>query len=92
MHCYDIRTIVTRRIETLTTTGGGAPGSPGIPADPGGNAGTGGTGAATTDNNGTVHIHRNTLGDTDPGAGVSDLDSRVHRWLNPVARVIITVR
>ena len=72
--------------------GGGAPGSPGIPADPGGNAGTGGTGAATADNNSTVHIHRNTLGDTDPGAGVSDLDSRVHRWLNPVARVIITVR
>jgi len=73
-------------------TGGGAPGVPGIPADPGGLAGTGGTGAAGADNNSNVHIHRNTLGDTDAVAGPSDLDSRVHRWLNPVARVIVTVR
>lgn len=73
-------------------TGGGAPGVPGMPADPGGLAGTGGTGAATTDANSTVHIHRNALGDTDPAGGASDLDSRVHRWLNPVVRVIVTVR
>ncbi len=73
-------------------TGGGAPGAPGMPADPGGLAGTGGTGAAGADNNTTVHIHRNTLGDTDATGGTSDLDSRVHRWLNPVARVIVTVR
>lgn len=73
-------------------TGGGAPGAAGIPADPGGLAGTGGTGAATADANTSVHIHRNTLGDTDLAAGISDLDSRVHRWLNPVARVVITVR
>ena len=72
-------------------TGGGAPGVAGIPADPGGLTGTGGTGAATTDANTTVHIHRNTLGDTDATGGSSDLDSRVHRWLNPVVRVVVTV-
>jgi len=73
-------------------TGGGAPGVPGIPADPGGMTGTGGTGAATADANGNVHIHRNTLGDNDAVAGASDLDSRVHRWLNPVVRVVVTVQ
>ncbi len=73
-------------------TGGGAPGAPGIPADPGGLAGTGGTGAAGPDANTTVHIHRGSLGDTDEAGGISDLDSRVHRWLNPVIRVTLTVR
>lgn len=72
-------------------TGGGAPGEPGIPGDPGMMAGTGGTGAAGTDANPNVHIHRGALGDTDAAAGTSDLDSRVHRWLNPVIRVTITV-
>lgn len=73
-------------------TGGGAPGVAGIPGDPGGFSGTGGTGAAGADANTNVHIHRNTLGDTDSVAGTSDLDSRVHRWLNPVVRVIVTVQ
>jgi hypothetical protein len=40
---------------------------------------------------GPVHIHRNALGDTSPTEGSSDLDSTVHRWLNPVARLTITV-
>jgi hypothetical protein len=73
-------------------TGGGAPGVAGIPADPGGLAGTGGSGPASADANPNVHIHRNALGDTDATGGASDLDSRVHRWLNPVLRVIVTVR
>ncbi len=73
-------------------TGGGMPGVAGIPADPGGLTGTGGTGAAAADANTNVHIHRNTLGDTDAVAGTSDLDSRVHRWLNPVVRVVVTVQ
>ena len=73
-------------------TGGGAPGVPGIPVDPGAQSGTGGTGAAMADANPNIHIHRNVLGDTDNAAGVSDLDSRVHRWLNPVIRVVVTVR
>ncbi|GAB6061338.1 spondin domain-containing protein [Deferrisoma palaeochoriense] len=73
-------------------TGGGAPGEPGIPADPGEHAGEGATGAAGADANPTVHVHRGTLGDTDPDGGPSDLDPAVHRWLNPVAAVRITVR
>ena len=72
-------------------TGGGAPGVAGIPGDPGGLTGTGGTGAAAADANTNVHIHRNTLGDIDAAGGASDLDSRVHRWLNPVVRVVVTV-
>jgi hypothetical protein len=40
---------------------------------------------------GPIHIHRNTLGDTSATAGASDLDSTVHRWLNPVAKVTIVV-
>ncbi len=71
--------------------GGMAPGVPGIPGDPGGLGGTGGTGAAMADANTNVHIHRNTLGDLDPDAGRSDLNSTVHRWLNPVVRVVVTV-
>ncbi len=71
--------------------GGGMPGAPGMPADPGGLSGTGATGAAGPDANPSVHIHRGSLGDTDAVAGSSDLDSRVHRWLNPVVRVTITV-
>lgn len=63
----------------------------GIPADPTGAAGTGGTGVAGVDSNTTVHIHRGTLGDTNASGGASDLDSTVHRWLNPVAKVVITV-
>lgn len=73
-------------------TGGGMPGAAGIPADPGGLAGTGGTGVAAADANSSVHIHRNTLGDTNATGGASDLDSRVHRWLNPVVRVVVTVQ
>lgn len=72
-------------------TGGGAPGVAGIPADPSGAAGTGGTGVASSDSNTNVHIHRGALGDSNPTGGASDLNSSVHRWLNPVARVTITV-
>ena len=60
----------------------------GIPASPGGN---GETGVTATEATTVVHIHRGNHGDTDPAGGVSDVDSRVHRWLNPVARVVITV-
>lgn len=73
-------------------TGGGAPGAAGMPGDPGGLTGTGGTGAAGPDANPNVHIHRGSLGDTDATGGSSDLDNRVHRWLNPVIRVTVTVR
>lgn len=66
--------------------GGGAPGTPGIPADPGGNAGAGAAGVTGADHNTTVHLHRGIV-----GGDYSDLDSAVHRWMNPVAKVVITV-
>lgn len=71
--------------------GGGAPGVLGIPADPGGANGINGTGYTTSEANTTVHIHPGVLGDNDPNGGPSDLDSTVHRWLNPVAKLVITV-
>ncbi len=70
-------------------TGGGAPGEPGIPSAPGADDGSGGTGVSDGDTNSTVHIHRGVIGDTNPGGGISDLDSTIHRWLNPVAEIII---
>ena len=45
-----------------------------------------------TEANSVVHIHRGVIGDTNPTGGSSDLDSRVHRWLNPVAELVITVK
>jgi len=71
--------------------GGGSPGVLGVPGDPGGNNGSGGTGVTTTEVNQTVHIHPGVLGDTDPSGGPSDLDSSIHRWLNPVAKLVITI-
>jgi len=71
--------------------GGGAPGVPGIPAAPGGDAGTGGTGVTSVETNKTVHVHRGSLGDDNLTGGKSDVSNTVHRWLNPVARVIVKV-
>lgn len=72
-------------------TGGGDPGVPGIPAAPGGDGGFGGTGVSASDTNSKVHIHRGVVGDTDAEGGISDVDSSIHRWLNPVAEVVIKV-
>ena len=66
--------------------GGGAPGTPGIPADPGGNASAGAAGVTGADHNTKVHVHRGIV-----GGDYSDLDNAVHRWMNPVAKVVITV-
>ena len=87
VNAYDAGTEANDEI----VNGGGAPGAPGIPADPSGLSGTGGTGAAGPDANPNVHIHRGSLGDMDPTGGVSDIDSRAHRWLNPVIRITVTV-
>ena len=38
---------------------------------------------------GFVTVHRGVLGDSDDAGGTSDIDSRVHRWKNPMARVTI---
>ncbi len=71
--------------------GGGALGTPGIPVDPGGNNGTGGTGVTSIEANTTVHIHRGQIGDDNPTGGTSDASNSVHRWLNPVALLTVTV-
>lgn len=76
----------------LIVADSGTPGVLGIPSNPGDNSGTGGTGVTTTENNTTVHIHRGNLGDSMPGEGPSDLDSTIHRWLNPVAEVVVTIQ
>ncbi|MGV6816871.1 MAG: spondin domain-containing protein [Thiotrichales bacterium] len=88
LNAYDAGTEANDEI----VNGGGAPGTPGIPADPLGKNGTGATGVTTAENNTTVHIHRGVLGDSNPNGGISDLDSSVHRWLNPVAMLVITVK
>ncbi|GLP96187.1 spondin domain-containing protein [Paraferrimonas sedimenticola] len=72
--------------------GGGASGVPGIPVAPAGDGGTNGTGVTDASPNTMVHIHPGVIGDTDPAGGMSDLDARVHRWLNPVARLMVTVK
>jgi len=87
LNAYDAGTEANDEI----VNGGGAPGVPGIPVDPGAQNGTGASGVTSTEANTTVHIHRGVVGDTDPSGGISDLDSRVHRWLNPVAELVITV-
>ena len=53
--------------------------------------GTGGTAVATTDNNTKIHIHRGHLGELDSTDDTGDLSATVHRWLNPVAKVVITI-
>lgn len=88
LNAYDAGTEANDEI----VNGGGATGVAGIPVDPLGANGTGATGLSDTAGNTHVHIHRGVLGDTDATGGVSDLDSRVHRWLNPVARLTITVQ
>jgi hypothetical protein len=88
VNAYDAGTEANNEI----INGGGPPGVLGIPAAPGMDAGTGGTGVTTEESNKTVHIHRGSLGDDDLTAGKSDLDNTVHRWLNPVARVTVTVK
>lgn len=78
--------------EMIVGGDGGAPGTAGIPAAPGGNGGSNGSGVADAQANSSIHIHRGALGDDDLTGGASDLDNRVHRWLNPVAKVTVTVQ
>lgn len=80
----------TENNNELLVSGGGAVGTLGMPASPVA-PGSNGTGVADPNPNTRVHIHPGVLGDFDTNAGVSDIDSRVHRWLNPVVRVTVTV-
>lgn len=88
LNAYDAGTEANDEIR-----GGGAPGVAGFPV-PGpldAEIGMGGTGVNATAE-GYVHIHRGVLGDTDSAGGMSDIDSTLHRWMNPVAKITITVR
>ena len=88
LNAYDAGTEINDEI----INGGGTPGVQGIPADPLGLGGVNATGVAISENNQTVHIHRGLVGDTDATGGASDVDSRVHRWLNPIAHLMINVQ
>lgn len=76
----------------LVVQGSGAPGVLGIPAAPGVAPGTNGTGVTVDEANATIHVHRGSLGDDMADGGKSDLHNTVHRWLNPVAKVTVTVK
>ena len=86
---YDAGTEANNEI----VNGAGMPGALGIPEDPGSYAGTGGMGMMMPiSGNSMIHIHPNNIGDMDTSGGMSDLDSRIHRWLNPVAKVVLTIQ
>ena len=88
VNAYDAGTEVNNE---LLVSGGGVPGVLGMPASPV-PGGTNGTGLSDPNPNTNVHIHPGVLGDFDTTGGVSDIDARVHRWLNPVLRVFVTVK
>lgn len=71
--------------------GGGAPGTPGMPAPPFLTLGTGGSGVTAVSGNSNIHIHPGNIGDDDLAGGTSDVTNSIHRWLNPVAKVTVTV-
>ncbi|SFC82320.1 spondin domain-containing protein [Pseudoalteromonas denitrificans] len=89
LNAYDAGTEANNE---LILEGSGAPGMLGIPAAPGMGAGTNGSSVTSDEANPMVHIHRGSLGDDDMAGGKSDLNNTVHRWLNPVAKVIVTVK
>lgn len=74
--------------------GSGAPNEAGMPVPPPleDMIGMNGTGVTTMESNDKVHIHRGNLGDDDMAAGKSDISNTVQRWLNPVAKLTITVK
>jgi hypothetical protein len=88
LNAYDAGTEANDEIR-----GGGAPGVPGMPVPSPLEAivGNGGSGVAGADTNATVHIHRGSIGDDSMTGGKSDVTNTVHRWLNPVAKVTVTV-
>jgi hypothetical protein len=71
--------------------GGGAPGTPGMPAPPFLTLDTGGSGVTAAISNANIHIHPGNIGDDDATGGKSDVTNSIHRWLNPVGKVTVTV-
>ena len=88
LNAYDAGTEANNEL----VNGGGAPGVLGIPAAPGGDAGSNGTGVTDTESNTMIHIHRGSLGDDMSDGGKSDLNNSIHRWLNPVAKLTVTIQ
>ncbi|MGV8837619.1 spondin domain-containing protein [Cellvibrio sp.] len=88
LNAYDAGTEANDEIR-----GSGAKGMGGMPVPPPLEAlvGSGGAGVTTTAE-GFVHIHRGVLGDHNASGGTSDIDASSQRWLNPVARVTLTVK
>lgn len=72
LNAYDAGTEANDEIIVKDT--GGALGIPGIPGCPGGLCGENGSGVTSVESNTKVHIHRNTLGDSDLDGGISDLN------------------
>lgn len=88
LNAYDAGTEANNEL----INGGGAPGVLGIPAAPSGGSGTSGTGITSVENNTMVHIHRGSIGDDDINGGKSDLNNSIHRWLNPIAKLTVTIQ
>lgn len=88
LNAYDAGTEANDEIR-----GSGSPGMPGMPVPPPLDPllGTGGSGMAGADSASVVHIHRGNIGDDSATDGKSDMTNTVHRWLNPVAKVTVTV-
>jgi len=89
LNAYDAGTEANDEIR-----GSGAPGEAGMPVPPPLDASIGmnGTGVTDMESNNKVHIHRGSLGDDNMTAGKSDINNSVQRWLNPVAKLTITVQ
>ncbi|MCS5582375.1 MAG: spondin domain-containing protein [Pseudomonadales bacterium] len=88
LNAYDAGTEANDEIR-----GSGAPGMPGMPVPPPledivGTNGSGVTSMLTSD---VVHVHPGNIGDAISDGGVSDVSNTMQRWLNPVAKVTVTV-
>jgi len=89
LNAYDAGTEANNELR-----GSGAPGMSGMPVPPPLEAsyGINGTGITDTESNTLVHIHRGSLGDDMTDGGKSDVNNSVHRWLNPVAKLTVTIQ
>ena len=91
VNAYDAGTEANDEIRGGATAGmPGVSGMP-VPAPLDALVGTGGSGVMGATAEGFVHIHRGVIGDNDATAGISDINASSQRWLNPVARVTVTV-